>query len=80
MSDDIKAVEYVAEIRQVKTMTDHTVNVTFNLPEHCATQSAWFLQHQGDMIQGVSVLQGLTDGPEQIEQRTAVDPLGVVGG
>ena len=56
MTDVIKAVEFVAEIRQVKTMADHTVNVVLNLPEFCVSQAACFMQHQGDMIKGVSIL------------------------
>ena len=54
--DEIKAVEFVAEVRQVKTMADHTVNLTLNLPEYCVKQAAWFMQHQGEMIKGVLIL------------------------
>lgn len=54
--DEIKAVEFVAEVRQVKTMADHTVNLTLNLPEYCVKQAAWFMQHQGEMMKGVSIL------------------------
>lgn len=54
MADEIKAVEFVAEIRQVKTMADHTVNVILNLPENCVQQAAWFMQHQGDMVRSVT--------------------------
>jgi hypothetical protein len=53
MSDTV-AVEFVAEIRQVKTMADHTVNVVLNLPEYCVKQAAWFMQHQGEMVKSVS--------------------------
>lgn len=58
MSDTapIVAVEFVAEIRQVKTMADHTVNVTLNLPEYCVAQAAWFMQHQGDMVKSISTI------------------------
>ena len=54
--DEIKAVEFVAEVRQVKTMADHTVNLTLNLPEYCVKQAAWFMQHQGEMMKGVPIL------------------------
>lgn len=80
MSDDIRAVEFIAEIRQVKTLSDHTVNVTLNLPEYCVAQAAWFMQHQGEMVKCVSVLQGLTDGTSETERRTTGDPLGVASG
>lgn len=33
-----RAVEVRAELRQVKTMADGTVNVTLNLPEECREQ------------------------------------------
>ena len=57
MTERIIAVEFFAEIRQVKTMADHTVNVTFNLPENCSDQAAWFLKHQGDGVKSVSQLE-----------------------
>ena len=38
-----KAVEVEAEVRQVKTMADGTVNVTLNLPEYCLDQAAILL-------------------------------------
>lgn len=85
MVDEVKAVEFVAEIRQVKTMADHTVNVTLNLPEYCVQQAAWFMQNQGSMIKGVSLLQSLTDeqktnDTEEIDRRTTRNPLGVDSG
>jgi hypothetical protein len=83
MTDEVKAVEFVAEIRQVKTMADHTVNVTYNFPEYCTAQAAWHMQHQGEMIKGISLLQSFTNGQEQraqTEQRATGDPLGVVSG
>lgn len=53
MPDEIRAVEFVAEVRQIKSMADGTANITLNLPEYCVDQAAWFLKHQGDMIHGV---------------------------
>ena len=38
MSDEIKAVEIRAELRQIKTMADGSVNVVLNLPEDCKEQ------------------------------------------
>jgi hypothetical protein len=60
VTDEVKAVEFVAEVRQVKTMADGTANVTLNLPEYCIDQAAWFLKHQGDMVKSVSQLENLT--------------------
>ena len=36
---DIKAVEIRAELRQVKTMADGSVNIMLNLPEDCLEQA-----------------------------------------
>jgi hypothetical protein len=84
VTDEVKAVEFVAEIRQVKTMADHTVNVILNLPEYCGSQAAWFLMNQGNQIKSVSLLLALTNGQEQHEEqingRTAGNPLGVDSG
>lgn len=35
---EIKAVEIRAELRQIKTMADGTVNIVLNLPEDCREQ------------------------------------------
>lgn len=35
---EIHAVEIRAEVRQIKTMADRTVNVILNLPEDCTEQ------------------------------------------
>jgi len=38
MSEEVKAVEIRAELRQIKTMADGTVNIVLNLPEDCKEQ------------------------------------------
>ena len=38
MSEQIKAVEVRAELRQIKTMVDGSVNIVLNLPEDCKEQ------------------------------------------
>jgi len=38
MTEEIKAVEIEAELRQIRTMTDGTVNVILNVPEYCMPQ------------------------------------------
>lgn len=35
---EVRAVEIRAELRQIKTMADGTVNVVLNLPEDCREQ------------------------------------------
>ena len=46
-SNDIKAVEVRAEVRQIKTMADHTANVVLNIPEDCLEQVKVLLGWQG---------------------------------
>ena len=36
--DNVKAVEIRAELRQIKTMVDGSVNIILNLPEECLPQ------------------------------------------
>jgi hypothetical protein len=45
-----KAVEIEAEVRQVKTMADGTVNLTLNLPEYCLPQAQVLMGWVRDMI------------------------------
>lgn len=52
---EIQAVEYRAELRQIKTMADRTFNVTINLPEDCAEQVKVLLDWLGLEIGGVMV-------------------------
>ena len=42
-----RLVELRAEVRQVKTMVDHTVNITLNIPEDCREQAKVLLDWQG---------------------------------
>ncbi len=44
---EIKAVEIRAEVRQIKTMADGTVNVILNLPEDCKEQCKVLLDWLG---------------------------------
>jgi len=44
---DIKAVEIRAEVRQIKTMVDGSVNVTLNIPEDCMEQMKILLDWLG---------------------------------
>jgi len=50
---DTRAVEIRAEVRQIRTMADHTVNVVLNLPEDCLEQAKILLGWQGDEIKAV---------------------------
>lgn len=54
---EVKAVEASAEVRQIKTMTDHSVNVTLNIPEPYKEQAKILMDWQGLMIRLVAVLE-----------------------
>lgn len=55
----VKAIEAIAEVRQVKTMADYTVTVSLNLPETCKEQSKKFIDWQGKMVKIIVVLEDL---------------------
>jgi hypothetical protein len=55
MSDKIKAVEVRAEVRQIKTMADGTVNLVLNLPEDCIEQVKVLLDWIGMEVKAVIV-------------------------
>ena len=52
-SDKVKAVEIRAELRQIKTMADGTVNLTLNLPEDCKEQVKVMLDWLGLEVKAV---------------------------
>lgn len=52
---EIKAVEIRAEVRQIKTMADGSVNVILNLPEDCKPQVKVLLDWLGFEIKAVVV-------------------------
>ena len=56
MGDEIRAVEIRAELRQVKTMADHTFNITLNVPEDCREQVKKMLDWLGMELRGVITL------------------------
>jgi hypothetical protein len=51
--DKIKAVEVRAEVRQIKTMADGTVNLVLNLPEDCIEQVKVLLDWIGLEVKAV---------------------------
>ena len=53
MSDKIRAVEVRAELRQIKTMADGTVNIVLNLPEDCKEQVKVMLDWLGLELKAV---------------------------
>ena len=67
MTDPV-AVEFVAEVRQVKTMVDKTINITLNLPEMCRPAAQWFMAHQSDMIKAVCVIEDKSDKSRTVNE------------
>lgn len=57
-ADKIKAIEVRAEVRQIKTMADGTVNVILNLPEDCKEQCKALLDWLGYEVKAVIVKDG----------------------
>ena len=53
MTKDIKAVEVRAEVRQIKTMADGSINVVLNLPEDCKEQVKVMLDWIGFEVKAV---------------------------
>ena len=54
----VKAVEIEAEVRQVKTMADGSVNVILNLPENCLPQAQVLMGWVREMVTGVIQITG----------------------
>ena len=52
---NVKAVEVRAEIRQIKTMVDGSVNIVLNLPEDCREQVKVLLDWLGSEVRAVIV-------------------------
>ncbi len=51
----VKAVEIRAELRQIKTMADGSVNIVLNLPEDCIEQVKAMLDWLGLEVKAVIV-------------------------
>jgi len=53
--NNTKAVEIRAELRQIKTMADGTVNIVLNLPEDCMPQVKVMLDWLGLEVNAVVI-------------------------
>jgi len=53
VSKKVKAVEIDAELRQIKTMADGTVNVILNIPEYCMPQAQQMLEWIKEQVRAV---------------------------
>jgi hypothetical protein len=57
------AIEFEFQMRQVKSMADHSINITLNLPEYCTEQAAALMKHIDDAGRAVIVFE-----PEQTQK------------
>ena len=48
--ENIEATKFTAEIRQIKSMADHTFNLVLNVPEYCLEQVQEIMGNLGDMV------------------------------
>ena len=51
------AVEFEAELRQIKSMVDHSFNVTINVPEYCLEQVQQMMGHLGSLLNIVAIFE-----------------------
>ena len=58
---EVEAIEFECIIRQVKTMSDHSVNVTINLPEYQTDKAAQLMKHIDDFSKGALVFEKKTN-------------------
>jgi len=54
---DILAIEASAEVRQIKSMSDFSLNVTLNFPEPMRDQAMQFIKWQGKQVRIVAVVE-----------------------
>jgi len=55
------AVEFQAELRQIKSLVDRSFNITINLPENCLEQAKEMMGHLNELVNIVLVF---TDKPD----------------
>ena len=57
-SRDQIAIEFIAEVRQIKTMADYSANLTLNIPEpYKPAAMEKFSKWQGKMVQVIAVVE-----------------------
>jgi len=59
---DIKAIEFIAEVRQIRGMVDGSVNVTLNLGENMMDQAKVLLGWHHLAVRGVLAVEKDEDG------------------
>ena len=61
MEKETLGVEFVAEVRQIKSMADHTYNIVFNVPEYCLEQVQAMMGWLAGMVKVVVAFDGEID-------------------
>ena len=61
--------QFEAEVRQVKSMVDGSVNVTFNLPEYHVSQAQELMAMIGDMVTIDCLIAGYKQDDRQNSRR-----------
>ena len=56
-----KAIEFEAEVRQVKTMADGSISIYLNLPEHCREQAKVVMDWHHLVVRGMLTVEQSTD-------------------
>ena len=51
--NEVKAVEFEAEVRPTKQMADRTHNILLNVPEYCIEQALEMQKHTNEMVRVV---------------------------
>ncbi len=57
--NETRAIEFVAEVRQIRTMVDGSINVILNLPEHCREQVKVLLDWHHQEVHGILTVEDL---------------------
>ena len=60
-AEPIEATKFTAEIRQIKSMADHTFNIVLNVPEYCLNQVQEIMGNLGDMVMVAMVVMDKED-------------------
>ena len=61
-----KAIAFDAELRQVKTMADHTVNIVINIPEYHLDKAAELMLHTNEQVEIVIVVEEISPNNVQL--------------
>ena len=64
MDNEIKAVEFIAEVRQIRTMVDGSVNLILNIPEPFREHAKKLIDWHNLQVRCLLELTNVVDGGE----------------